>query len=139
MRTFIVRPDDDQPYPALACYSDIFQMTESTQRMAMRFASYGYVVAAPEIYWRFEPPGTAIAFDDPGRDRGMADGLGPENHRRGLHRRARGLPARLWIGGTRITSTPLTARQRAVRRAHPAAHRAVHRIPASSDRRRRRF
>jgi carboxymethylenebutenolidase len=73
MRTFIARPDDGQRYPALAFYSDIFQMTESTQRMAVRFASYGFVVAAPEIYWRFEPPGTAIAFDDPGRDRGMDD------------------------------------------------------------------
>jgi carboxymethylenebutenolidase len=73
MRTFVARPDDDRPYPALAFYSDIFQMTESTQRMAVRFASYGFVVAAPEIYWRFEPAGTAIAFDDPGRDRGMAD------------------------------------------------------------------
>lgn len=73
MRTFIARPDDDRRHPALAFYSDIFQMTESTQRMAVRFASYGFVVAAPEIYWRFEPPGTAIEFDDPGRDRGMAD------------------------------------------------------------------
>lgn len=73
MRTFIARPDDARPYPALAFYSDIFQMTESTQRMAIRFASYGFIVAAPEIYWRFEPPGTAIAFDDSGRDRGMDD------------------------------------------------------------------
>ena len=73
MRAFVARPDDDRPYPALAFYSDIFQMTESTQRVAVRFASYGYVVAAPEIYWRLEPPGTAIAFDDPGRDRGMDD------------------------------------------------------------------
>ena len=73
MRTHVVRPDDDRPYPALAFYSDIFQITESTLRMAIRFASYGYVVAAPEIYWRLEPPGTAIAFDDPGRDRGMDD------------------------------------------------------------------
>jgi carboxymethylenebutenolidase len=73
MRTFIARPDDEGPHPALVFSSDIFQMTESTQRMAIRFASYGFVVAAPEIYWRFEPPGTAIAFDDPGRDRGMAD------------------------------------------------------------------
>jgi carboxymethylenebutenolidase len=73
MRTHIARPDDDRAYPAIAFYSDIFQITESTQRMASRFASYGYVVAAPEIYWRLEPPGTAIAFDDPGRDRGMDD------------------------------------------------------------------
>ncbi len=73
MRTFIARPNDERRYPALAFYSDIFQMTESTQRMALRFASYGFVVAAPEIYWRLEPPGTAIAFDDAGRDRGMDD------------------------------------------------------------------
>jgi carboxymethylenebutenolidase len=73
MRTFVLRPDDDRRYPALAFYSDIFQLTESTQRMAARFASYGFIVAAPEIYWRFEEPGTAIAFDDPGRDRGMDD------------------------------------------------------------------
>jgi carboxymethylenebutenolidase len=73
MRTFVARPDDARRHPALAFYSDIFQMTESTQRMAIRFASYGFVVAAPEIYWRLEAPGTAIAFDDPGRDRGMDD------------------------------------------------------------------
>ncbi len=73
MRTFIARPNDERRYPALAFYSDIFQMTESTQRMALRFASYGFVVAAPEIYWRLEPPGTAMAFDDAGRDRGMDD------------------------------------------------------------------
>src|SRR5271170_405526 len=73
MRTHILRPDDDLRYPALAFYSDIFQLTESTRRMAARFASYGFVVAAPEIYWRFEAPGTALEFDDPGRDRGMAD------------------------------------------------------------------
>lgn len=73
MRTHLVRPDDDQRYPALAFYSDIFQLTASTLRTAARFASYGFIVAAPEIYWRFEPPGTAIAFDDPGRDRGIAD------------------------------------------------------------------
>jgi carboxymethylenebutenolidase len=73
MRTFVARPDDERRHPGLAFYSDIFQMTESTQRVAVRFASYGFVVAAPEIYWRIEPPGTAIAFDDPGRDRGMDD------------------------------------------------------------------
>jgi carboxymethylenebutenolidase len=55
MRVFVARPDDDRRYPALAFYSDIFQMTESTQRMAIRFASYGYIVAAPEISSRPEP------------------------------------------------------------------------------------
>jgi carboxymethylenebutenolidase len=72
MRVMLARPTDDLPRPALALYSDIFQLTESTQRMAIRFAGYGFLVAAPEIYWRFETPGTAYEFDDAGRDRGQA-------------------------------------------------------------------
>jgi len=72
MRVMRARPADNLPRPALLFYSDIFQLTESTQRMAIRFAGHGFVVAAPEIYWRFEPAGTAYAFDDPGRDRGQA-------------------------------------------------------------------
>src|SRR5271163_886947 len=72
MRVLLARPAGDLPRPALLFYSDIFQLTESTQRMALRFAGYGFTVAAPEIYWRLEAPGTAYAFDDPGRDRGQA-------------------------------------------------------------------
>jgi len=75
MRVQLVRPADDLPRPALLFYSDIFQLTESTQRMMVRFAGYGFIVAAPEIYWRFEPPGTAWAFDDAGRDLGQAAAL----------------------------------------------------------------
>ena len=73
MRVHIARPAAEGRFPALAFYSDIFQLTESTLRTMARFAGYGFVVAAPEIYWRFEPPGTAIPFDDAGRDRGQAD------------------------------------------------------------------
>jgi carboxymethylenebutenolidase len=36
-------------------------------------AGYGFVAAAPEIYHRVEPAGSAIPFDDPGRARGMDD------------------------------------------------------------------
>lgn len=71
MRVFVARPAGDGRWPALAFYSDIFQITASTQRMVERFAGYGFVVAAPEIYWRFEAPGAAFAFDDAGRDRGQ--------------------------------------------------------------------
>ncbi|MGA2392152.1 MAG: dienelactone hydrolase family protein [Candidatus Lustribacter sp.] len=72
MRVMRARPADDLPRPALVFYSDIFALTESTQRMVVRFAGYGFAVFAPEIYWRFEPPGTAYVFDDAGRDRGQA-------------------------------------------------------------------
>ncbi len=70
-RVFIAKPATAGRWPGLAFYSDIFQLGESTRRMAIRFASYGFVVAAPELYWRFEPPGTVFDFDDAGRERGL--------------------------------------------------------------------
>ncbi len=72
MRVTVVRPNDDLVRPLVAFYSDIFQITPSTRRMIERFAGYGFVVAAPDIYWRFEAPAASWAFDDAGRDRGQA-------------------------------------------------------------------
>ena len=73
MRTLIVKPKTEGRYPGIICYSDIFQLTETMVRACVRLAGYGYVVAAPEIYHRLEPPDTVIAFDDDGRTRGMED------------------------------------------------------------------
>ena len=73
MRTFVAAPKSEGTYPGILLYSDIFQLTGPTIRAAVRLAGYGYVVAAPEIYHRIEPPGTAIPFDDAGRTRGMED------------------------------------------------------------------
>jgi carboxymethylenebutenolidase len=73
MRTLVAAPRAEGHYPGILLYSDIFQLTGSTIRAVMRLAGYGFVVAAPEIYHRIEPPGTAIAFDDAGRERGMSD------------------------------------------------------------------
>ncbi len=73
MRTYVATPRAVGRYPGILCYSDIFQLTEATLRTCARLAGYGFVVAAPEIYHRIEPPGTALAFDDAGRDRGLAD------------------------------------------------------------------
>ena len=73
MRTLVVRPRVAGRFPGLVAYSDIFQLTASTRRWLARFAGHGYVVAAPEIYHRIEPPGAAFAFDDAGRERGGAD------------------------------------------------------------------
>lgn len=73
MRTFVAAPADGLPHPGIAFYSDIFQLTDSTLRWVSRLASYGFVVAAPEIYYRIEEPGTVLAFDDAGKDRGQAD------------------------------------------------------------------
>jgi carboxymethylenebutenolidase len=76
MRTFIAAPKLPGEYPGILFYSDIFQLTGPTLRSCMRLAGYGFVVAAPEIYHRIEPPGLVIPFDDGGRTRGLEDAAG---------------------------------------------------------------
>jgi carboxymethylenebutenolidase len=73
MRTFVASPKASGRFPAILCYSDIFQLTPPLLRTCVRLAGYGFVAAAPEIYRRIEPPGTVIAFDDAGRTRGQQD------------------------------------------------------------------
>ncbi|MBL7961670.1 dienelactone hydrolase family protein [bacterium] len=73
MRMFVAEPKADGKYPAIIFYSDIFQLTPTMIRACIRLAGYGFIVAAPEIYHRVEPPGAWIPFDDTGRDRGMND------------------------------------------------------------------
>jgi len=73
MRMFVASPRAEDKYPGIICYSDIFQLTGPMLRSCARLAGYGFVVAAPEIYHRIEPPGAAIPFDDAGRTRGLND------------------------------------------------------------------
>jgi carboxymethylenebutenolidase len=73
MRTFVAAPRAEGRYPGIAFYTDIFQLTEPSLRWASRLAGHGFVVAAPEIYYRVEPPGEVFAFDDAGKARGQAD------------------------------------------------------------------
>jgi len=71
MRMFVAAPSAAGPYPGIVFDSDIFQLTGSMLRACVRLAGHGFVVAAPEIYHRTEPPGSAIPFDDAGRTRGL--------------------------------------------------------------------
>ena len=71
MRTFVAAPKLKTKYPGIIYYSDIFQLTGPMLRSCARLAGYGFVVAAPEIYHRLEPPGAVIPFDDDGRSRGL--------------------------------------------------------------------
>ena len=73
MRMFVASPQGDGKHPGILCYSDIFQLTGPMLRICTRLAGYGFVIAAPEIYHRIEPLGTAIPFDDAGRTRGLED------------------------------------------------------------------
>src|SRR3954453_12366177 len=73
LRMFVAAPSAEGKYPGIVFYSDIFQLTGPMLRACVRLAGYGFVVAAPEIYHRIEPPGFAIPFDDAGRQRGLDD------------------------------------------------------------------
>jgi carboxymethylenebutenolidase len=73
MRTFVTAPKAPGAYPGIVFYTDIFQLTESSLRWAVRLAGYGFLVAVPEIYHRVEPAGVVLEFDDPGKERGNAD------------------------------------------------------------------
>src|SRR5579883_1174215 len=73
MRLHVAAPKREGKFPGVIFYSDIFQLTDVMRRACARLAGYGFVVAAPEIYHRIEPPGLAIPFDDEGRTRGLED------------------------------------------------------------------
>ena len=71
IRSILIRPVGDGPWPGVVFYSDIFQLTESTLRTARRLASHGFAVCAPEIYPR-DLAGQALEFDDAGKAAGQA-------------------------------------------------------------------
>jgi carboxymethylenebutenolidase len=74
MRTYAYAPvvPDGRPRcdPGLVMYSEIFQQTPPVRRLALQFASLGYLVMVPEVYHAHEPPGTVLAYDDAGKARG---------------------------------------------------------------------
>ncbi|MBM3983335.1 MAG: dienelactone hydrolase family protein [Planctomycetes bacterium] len=75
MRTYFYAPHDPhaaRKRPGLVLYSEIFQQTPPVRRLAVTFASFGYVVAVPEVYHAHEPPGCVLGYDDAGKNRGNA-------------------------------------------------------------------
>jgi carboxymethylenebutenolidase len=72
IRTAVLGPVGRGPWPGVLCYTDIFQLTESTLRTARRLASAGFVVCVPEIYPRSALAGVALEFDDAGKQAGLA-------------------------------------------------------------------
>ena len=72
IRTKIITPVGAGRFPAVLLYTDIFQITESTLRTSRALASYGFLVAVPEIYPHGELAGVALDFDDAGKARGLA-------------------------------------------------------------------
>jgi len=75
MRTHVyapVPPTGTTRYPGLLLYPEIYQQTGPIVRLSQQLAGHGYVVMAPEIYHEHEPPGTVLAYDKAGTDKGNA-------------------------------------------------------------------
>ena len=74
MRTHVYAPVSagTKTWPGLLLYPEIFQQTGPIIRLSTMFASHGYVVMAPEIYHQHEPPGTVLAYDEEGKNKGNA-------------------------------------------------------------------
>src|SRR5579862_9730469 len=72
MRVHLYRPASAAPArsPGLVLYSEIYQQTPPIRRSALRFASEGFLVAVPEVFHEHEPPGTVLAYDQEGTDKG---------------------------------------------------------------------
>ena len=71
IEAIVIEPVGRRPTSGVLYYTDIFQLTESTLRTARRLASAGFLVCLPEIYPR-EFAGTALEFDDAGKQAGLA-------------------------------------------------------------------
>lgn len=70
MRMHLFRPVADGEYPALLLFSEIYQVTGPIRRLASMIAGHGFLVGVPEVYHEFEPPGTVLAYDKDGTERG---------------------------------------------------------------------
>jgi len=72
MRVHLYRPAGEAGArtPGLVLYSEIYQETPPVRRSALRFASEGFLVAVPEVFHEHEPPGTVLAYDKEGTDKG---------------------------------------------------------------------
>jgi carboxymethylenebutenolidase len=72
MRVHVLRPQAPGRFPAILLYSEIYQVTAPIRRMAALLAGHGLLIGIPEVYHEYEAPGTVLAYDKAGTDRGNA-------------------------------------------------------------------
>jgi carboxymethylenebutenolidase len=70
MKTYLSRPVAPGRRPGVVLFSEIFQRTGPVRRMAAVLAGHGFIVLVPEIFHELEPPGSVLAYDPPGTERG---------------------------------------------------------------------
>ena len=72
MRLHLFRPVAEGTYPGVLFFSEIYQVTDPIRRLAALVAGHGLVVGVPEVYHEYEAPGTVLAYDPAGTERGNA-------------------------------------------------------------------
>lgn len=70
MNTHVSKPVAPGRRPGIVLFSEIYQRTGPIRRMAAMLAGHGFVVLVPEIFHELELPGTVLAYDPPGTERG---------------------------------------------------------------------
>lgn len=65
MNAFVVRPDEDSPFPVVLFYMDAPGKREELHDMARRIASVGYFVVLPNLYYR-KTPEFVMQWDEAG-------------------------------------------------------------------------
>jgi carboxymethylenebutenolidase len=78
MRSYVLHPVAEGRYPGIIMFSEIFQVTGPIRRTAAMLAGHGFLVVVPEIFHELEEPGTVLAYDQAGADRGNADKINKE-------------------------------------------------------------
>ncbi len=73
MQVQVYQPLSAGRYSAVLLYSEIFQITAPIARMATILAGHGLLVLVPEVFHELNPPGTVLAYDDAGKDKGNQD------------------------------------------------------------------
>jgi carboxymethylenebutenolidase len=81
--TFIVHPERGGPYPVIFFYMDAPAIREELRDMARRFASVGYYVVLPNLYYHSHSSGNRSCSSDPRQRRSgwRACGVSPSSRR----------------------------------------------------------
>lgn len=73
MQVQVYQPQSAGQFSAVLLYSEIFQITAPIARMATMLAGHGLLVLVPEVFHELNPPGTVLAYDEAGKDKGNQD------------------------------------------------------------------
>jgi len=78
MKTHVARPltASAARHPGVVLFSEIYQRSGPIRRMAAMLAGHGFVVVVPEIFHELEAPGSVLAYDAAGTERGNQNKIG---------------------------------------------------------------